>query len=379
MLTVLFSFGLVVWIVFLFDAVRGLRQLDSLEGEPNLENGPVLSVIVAARNEEKQIKASILSQLAQTYQQVEWILVNDRSTDLTGQMMDELKMEDPRVKVVQIHDLPEGWLGKNHALYTGAEFATGNWLLFTDADIKYEREAFAKALHYFERHRLDFLTAAPNLNAHGFWLKSFIAFFLMGFSYFKRPWMANFPKSKIGTGIGAFILVKKDAYDRFGTHKRVRMRPDDDLQLGMKMKKEGYKERIVSALTLMEVEWYGNLKEAFVGLEKNTFAGLNYRMSMVLFSVLGIFVGHILPFVTIFSADKTVALLSFGNILGSGILYMLIISKMSRYSPAFFFVLPLTALLFMYSILRASLLTFKRGGIVWRGTRYKLSELREKD
>jgi glycosyltransferase involved in cell wall biosynthesis len=377
MLTVLFSIGLVVWLIFLVDAGRGLRQLDTLEAEPALEEGSVLSVIVPARNEEKQIKASILSQLAQTYQQVEWILVNDRSADHTGQAMEELKKADPRVKVVHIQDLPEGWLGKNHALYTGAKLATGKWLLFTDADIKYEPEAFAKALHYFERHQLDFLTAAPNMSANGFWLRSFIAFFLMGFSYFKRPWMANVPKSKIGTGIGAFILVKKDAYDRFGTHERVRMRPDDDLQLGMNMKKEGYKERIVSALTLMEVEWYGSLQEAFVGLEKNTFAGLNYRMSMVLFSLIGIFVGHILPFMMIFSADKTVALLSFGNIVGSGILYWLIIRKMSRFSPAYFFILPLTALLFMYSIVRASFLTFKRGGIVWRGTTYKLSELRE--
>jgi glycosyltransferase involved in cell wall biosynthesis len=379
MLTVLFLLGLVVWAIFILDAARGLHKLDSLEEEPNLSKGPILSVIVAARDEEKQIKASILSQLKQTYQQVEWILVNDRSTDLTGQMMDELQMEDPRIKVVHIHDLPDGWLGKNHALYTGSKMAMGERLLFTDADIKYEPEAFAKALHYFEMHQLDFLTAAPNLKAHGFWLKSFIAFFLLGFSYFKRPWMANDPKSKIGTGIGAFILVKKEAYDRFGTHERVRMRPDDDLQLGMKMKKEGYKQRIVTALTLMEVEWYGSLKEAFVGLEKNTFAGLNYRISMVFFSLFGIFVGHILPFITIFSTNKSLALLSFGNIVGNGILYILIIRRMSLFSPAYFFVLPLTAFLFIFSILRASLLTFKRGGIVWRGTTYKLRELKEKE
>lgn len=379
MLTVLFSLGLVVWVVFLIDAIMGFRNLDSLEGEENLKDGPLLSVIVAARNEEKQIRASIQSQLKQTYGQVEWILVNDRSIDQTGKIMDELKKEDSRIKVIHIQALPEGWLGKNYALYTGSKMASGKWLLFTDADVKYEKDAFAKALHYFDRHKLDHLTAAPNLNAKGFWLRSFIAFFLMGFSYFKRPWMANNPKSKIGTGIGAFILVRKGAYDRFGTHERIKMRPDDDLQLGMKMKKEGYKQRIVTALTLIEVEWYGSLKEAFVGLEKNTFAGLNYRISMVFFSIVGIFVGHILPFLTIFSANKTLALISWGNILGSGILYVLIIRRMTLFSPAMFLVLPITAILFIYSIVRASLLTFKRGGIVWRGTTYKLAELREKD
>jgi len=379
MLTILFSLGILVWIVFLIDALIGFRQVDSLEKEEGLETGPMLSVIVAARNEEKQIKASILSQLQQTYRNVEWILVDDRSTDETGKLLDELMKEDPRVKVIHVKELPEGWLGKNHALYKGTLQASGKWLLFTDADVKYEKEAFAKALHYAERHQLDHLTAAPNLHANHFWLKTFVAFFLFGFSYFKRPWMANNPKSKIGTGIGAFNLVSKEAYESFGTHERLKMRPDDDLQLGMKMKKAGYKQRIVTALRLIEVEWYGSLKEAFIGLEKNTFAGLNYQVRMVFFSIFGVFVTNVLPFLTIFSANKTVAFLSLGNIVTSGILYVLIIKRMTVFSPVLFLVFPITALLFIYSIIRASLLTFKRGGIVWRGTTYRLSELKDHD
>lgn len=379
MLAVLFSMGILVWTVFLIDGFIGLRKIEALEAEKSLEDGPLLSVIVAARNEAGQIKSSILSQLEQTYKNVEWILVNDRSTDSTGLLMDELQQEDHRITVIHIEELPEGWLGKNNALYKGFLQASGRWLLFTDADVKFDKETFAKALHYFERHELDHLTAAPNLSANPFWLKSFIAFFMFGFSYFKRPWAANNPKSKVGTGIGAFNLVSKEAYQSFGTHERVKMRPDDDLQLGMKMKKEGYRQRIVTALELIEVEWYGSLREAFVGLEKNTFAGLHYRVSMVLFAIFGVFITNVLPFITIFSSDKTVALLSLGNILLSGIHYLLVIKKMTIFSPSMFLVLPVTALLFIYSIIRASLLTFKRGGIMWRGTIYKLSELREKE
>ncbi len=379
MLTLLFSLGILVWIIFLIDGIIGLRTIDPLEKEAGLEHGSLLSVVVAARNEEKQIAASILSQLEQTYKNVEWILVNDRSTDATGNIMDELTTKDPRIKVIHIEKLPEGWLGKNNALYTGARQASGRWLLFTDADIQFEKQAFAKALHYFERNDLDHLTAAPNLSANRFWLKTFVAFFMFGFSYFKRPWLANNPKSKIGTGIGAFNLVLKEAYESFGTHERIKMRPDDDLQLGMKMKKAGYQQSIVTALHLIEVEWYGSLKEAFIGLEKNTFAGLHYRISMVAFAILGVFITNVLPFVTIFSGNKTVALLSFGNIMLSGILYVVVIKKLTLFSPLMFLVLPITALLFIYSIIRASLLTFKRGGIVWRGTTYRLSELREKE
>jgi glycosyltransferase involved in cell wall biosynthesis len=379
MLTILFSLGILVWIIFLIDALIGFRQVDSLENEEGLETGPMLSVIVAARNEEKQIKASILSQLQQTYRNVEWILVDDRSTDETGKILDELMKEDPRVKVIHVKELPEGWLGKNYALYKGSLQASGKWILFTDADVKYEKEAFAKALHYAERHQLDHLTAAPNLHANHFWLKTFVAFFLFGFSYFKRPWMANNPKSKIGTGIGAFNLISKEAYESFGTHEKLKMRPDDDLQLGMKLKKAGYRQRIVTALRLIEVEWYGSLKEAFIGLEKNTFAGLNYQVSMVFFSIFGVFITNVLPFLTIFSENKTIALLSLGNIVTSGILYVLIIRRMTVFSPVLFLVFPITASLFIYSIIRASLLTFKRGGIVWRGTTYRLSELKDHD
>ncbi|PGY13924.1 glycosyltransferase family 2 protein [Bacillus sp. AFS031507] len=379
MLTILFSLGMLVWTIFLLDGLIGLRKIDPLEKEEGMELGPLLSVVVAARNEEKQIEASILSQLEQTYKNVEWILVNDRSTDMTGTIMEELTKIDPRLKVLHVNQLPEGWLGKNNALYTGALQASGKWLLFTDADVKFEKQAFAKALHYFERHKLDHLTAAPNLSANRFWLKSFVAFFLFGFSYFKRPWLANNPKSKIGTGIGAFILVLKKSYESFGTHEKIKMRPDDDLQLGMKMKKAGYRQRIVTALHLIEVEWYGNIKEALVGLEKNTFAGLHYRISMVIFAILGVFITNVLPFVMIFSGNTTVALLSFGNIVLCGILYVVVIKKLTLFSPMMFLVFPITALLFIYSIIRASLLTFKRGGIVWRGTTYRLSELREKD
>ena len=158
MLTILFSLGILVWTVFLIDGLIGLPKIDALEHVEGLENGPLLSVVVAARNEEKQISASILSQLEQTYRNVEWILINDRSTDATGTIIDELTKKDPRIKVIHIDNLPEGWLGKNHALYTGTLQATGKWLLFTDADIKFEKETFAKALDYFEINQLDHLT-----------------------------------------------------------------------------------------------------------------------------------------------------------------------------------------------------------------------------
>lgn len=333
MLLILLFLTLMIWIAATIDASIGFRRLDSLEKAEAADKGPNLSVIVAARNEEEHINQSIQTQLTQTYKNVEWILVNDRSEDATGKIMNNLEDSDTRVKVIHIESLPEGWLGKNYALYKGFKQASGTLILFTDADVMYEPEAFSKAVGYLIKHRLDHMTAAPNLSAKPFWLKSFVAFFLFGFSYYKRPWLANNPRSKTGIGIGAFNMMTRSAYEKIGTHEQIKMRPDDDLQLGMKVKEADLRQRIVTAMTLIEVEWYPSLKEALAGLEKNTFAGLHYRISMVLFSVFGVFVSQVIPFFTIFSENNTLALLSAANIIFLAILYTMVTKKMTRFSP----------------------------------------------
>nr|WP_174734222.1 glycosyltransferase family 2 protein [Mesobacillus harenae] len=379
MLVLLLSLTLIFWFAVTIDAAVGFRQLHRLEQEPGLSEGPLLSVVVAARNEENTINQSIKSQLGQTYGNIEWVLVNDRSTDQTGRLMDQLALMDKRVSAIQIDKLPPGWLGKNHALYKGAKKASGNLLLFTDADVVYKADAFGKAVHYFTRHKLDHMTAAPSLYAKSFWLKAFISFFLFGFSFYKRPWLANRTGTKNGIGIGAFNLLTHDAYKAVGTHAVLKMRPDDDLQLGLKIKQSGLRQRIVTALSLIEVEWYPNLNEALRGLEKNTFAGLHYRISMVVFAIFGVFTANVLPFFTVLSSDKLTSMLSIANIVILALLSTLITKKMTIFSPWLFVAFPLTALLFIFSIIRATFLTVIRGGIIWRGTKYKLSELRKND
>ncbi|WP_240390598.1 glycosyltransferase [Bacillus sp. Y1] len=372
----LLTISIVVWLLIFVDAKIGLKRIDRLENEPASQDGPLVSIIVAARNEEKGVKESLQSQFSQSYGHLEWFLVNDRSTDTTPIIMNEMQSAYKNVNVIHITTLPPGWLGKNHAMYVGAKQARGELLLFTDADVIFQKDAIAKAVHYFMEHELAHLTAAPNLRGQRLWLNSFIAFFMFGFSYFKRPWLANHPRSKVGIGIGAFNLVRKDAYEKLGTHEVIKMRPDDDLMLGKKMKEMGFRHRIVTALTLLEVEWYSTLKEALIGLEKNTFAGLHYRISMVMFAIFGVFVSQVLPFFTLFSFEPILIYLSIGNIFLLALIYSMIIKRMTTYSPWMFLLFPFTAMLFIYSIIRASFLTFKRGGIIWRGTKYRLKDLR---
>jgi glycosyltransferase involved in cell wall biosynthesis len=370
---------LIVWSVLATLVWRGLGKLSSLEGLPGTANGPLLSIIVPARNEEEAITDSILSQLKQDYERIEWILVNDRSTDRTRDKLERLAKMDKRIRVLHIDTLEKGWLGKNQALYKGYLISKGSLILFTDADVLYKDPSIlSRAVGVFQSQKLDHLTLAPNIKSKTFWLKSFVAFFLFGFSFYKRPWKANDPSSGIGVGIGAFNLITRAAYESIGTHEKIKHMPDDDLQLGIHIKKAGKSQGLLTALQSLEVEWYHSLKGAFQGLEKNTFAGLHYSILLVVFAMTGVFCSTVLPFLTIFTGGALIRTVSMSIILLIFITYFKVIKEMTNESPLLILSLPVTALLFIYSIARATFLTFRRGGIEWRGTIYPLKELREK-
>ncbi|MFC7783439.1 glycosyltransferase [Rossellomorea sp. GCM10028870] len=371
---------LIVWIFIGMAVWRGVSTISSIdELSHRTSNGPLLSVIVPARNEEETITDSILSQLQQDYQQIQWILVNDRSTDGTTERLEELAEMDRRISVVHIDSLEKGWLGKNQALYKGYQVSEGELILFTDADVIFnDPSILTKAVSLLRTQKLDHLTLAPHIKSQSFWLKSFVAFFLFGFSFYKRPWKANDPSSKVGMGIGAFNLITRSAYEEIGTHEEIKHMPDDDLQLGVQLKKHHKKQFFLIALNSLEVEWYRSLKEAFNGLEKNTFAGLHYSMLLVLFAMFGVFSSTVLPFFTIFSMEPAIRIVSMLILLLIGITYLKVIKQMTKESPLLFLALPFTAMLFIYYIGRATLLTYKRGGIEWRGTVYSFKELKRK-
>jgi cellulose synthase/poly-beta-1,6-N-acetylglucosamine synthase-like glycosyltransferase len=378
-LLILLSVVLVVWLVLSIDVWRGLGKVSSIEGLPITDERPLLSIIVPARNEEETITDSIVSQLGQDYERIEWILINDRSTDSTPRKFEALAEMDKRIRVLHIDTLEKGWLGKNQALYKGYRLSEGSLILFTDADVLFkDPSTLSRAVAVFQSQKLDHLTLAPGIQSQTFWLKSFVAFFLFGFSFYKRPWKANDPTSGTGMGIGAFNLITRSAYEEIGTHEKIKHMPDDDLQLGIHIKKRGKNQAFLTALQSLEVEWYHSLKEAFKGLEKNTFAGLHYSILLVFFAMTGVFCSTVLPFLTIFSGNPLIVMVSLFIIFLIFATYFKVIKKMTNESPILFMSLPVTGMLFIYSIARATFLTFKRGGIEWRGTIYPLKELRQK-
>jgi glycosyltransferase involved in cell wall biosynthesis len=155
-------------------------------------------VILAARDEERSVNESVSSMLAQDYSgMLEVIAVNDRSTDRTGEILDELVTRFPdRLRVSNVESLPEGWLGKTYALYIGASQTTGEWLLFTDADVIFSADCADRAVRYAIDNELDYLTLPPEIVYRSVLLRSSVAAFTLVFDMTQRPWLVSDPQAK---------------------------------------------------------------------------------------------------------------------------------------------------------------------------------------
>ena len=192
--------------------------------------------------------------------------MDDRSTDRTGAILEKLGTEYPEgMRVLRVEKLPEGWLGKTHTLALGAAEARGDWLLFTDADVRFAPDCFRHAIGYAAANGLDHLALAPEIVSEGERLGAFVVAFEMFFVVSQRPWRAKDPNAKEHVGIGAFNLVRRGAYDEAGTQRAIRMRPDDDMKLAKLLKKEGFGQDVASGAGLVSVEWRRTLRGRHAG------------------------------------------------------------------------------------------------------------------
>ncbi len=220
---------LVASVLFGLKLLIGNRQIGSLAATEPLvgDSLPKVSIIVAGRNEEQQVEGALRSLLLQDYTPLEIIAVNDRSTDATGEIMDRLAADEPRLRVIHVEELPAGWLGKNHALNIAAQQARGEFLLFTDADVVMHPTVVRRAVRHANENNVDHLAILPQITMPNWFLESFVVTFAVYFLSFLKPWKAKDPKSRYFVGIGAFNLLRADVYRAIGTHRAIAMRPDD--------------------------------------------------------------------------------------------------------------------------------------------------------
>lgn len=368
---------LALYVGIFLELARNGRRLTQLHRVPPLAPGdvPPVSIIIAARNEERAIEQALRSVLAQEGERVEVIVIDDRSDDSTGAILDRMAAVNPRLRVVHIAELPPGWLGKNHALWVGAQSAMGELLLFTDADVVMAPDTLRRAAALMVGERLDHLTVAPHVDMPGPLLRAFGVVFTLFFTLFTRPWKARDPRSRHHIGIGAFNMVRADAYRRMGTHRAIAMRPDDDIKLGKLVKKNGLVQDFAIGAELISVRWYGSVREAVYGLRKNGFAGVDYRLWMVVFATLVQVVFFIWPFVAVLATGGWTRGLYLAAI---GVLLLIYAGSAmaQKLSPWHGILFPLASMMFVVVIWNATIYALWNRGIEWRGTHYPLDELK---
>jgi len=336
---------------------------------------PKISILFAARHEEEKLPAALATLMEIDYPHLEVVAVDDRSSDATGQILDDFAALHPRLRVVHVVDLPPGWLGKPHALQKAYEAATGEWLVFTDADVRFKPDVLRRAIALAKRANLDHLSLLCDVEMVGFWEKALITFFVAIFHLATNPRPVGNQRSPFYVGIGAFQLVKRSAYEASGTHRRLAMEVIDDMKLGKLIKRAGFRSGVGISQDSVVVRWHAGIGNLTRGVTKNFFAGFGYNLGFVAVGISGLLLLNIAPFFGLIFGHGWIRILAaIGLVIAMGF-YGRAAASM-RVSPLYSLTFPLGALLLSYMLLRSTVVTLRQGGIVWRDTFYPLDELK---
>jgi glycosyltransferase involved in cell wall biosynthesis len=360
------------------EIILGTKKLRSLKNiEPlSQQEQPKVSVIIPACNEQDTIQPALRSMLSLEYKHLEIIVINDRSTDHTGEVLRKIQKDYPELQIIEITELPEGWLGKNHALHQGAMVAKGEYFLFTDADILFAKSTLSRAMSLMVNEQKDHLVLIFKNIAKGWLLNAMMLDAAGGLFFLFKPWKVSDSKSKHFIGAGAFNLVKKSVYQEIGGHDPIKMHPIDDVMLGKIIKKKGYRQECLSGYDFLQVHWYESPRKMINGLMKNIFALYNFRVTYALAAVLIICVMTILPVWGAFFAAG-LAQLFFAL---SALIRLASCTYGALYSGTTLGTIPfslLTPYINIYIILKGVLTTLGNKGIDWRGTHYPLDRLKK--
>jgi len=346
-------------------------------GDTNL---PSLTIVVPARNEAAEIEAALRSLLVLDYPQLEVIAINDRSTDATGEIMERIAAEAaarPRLRVIHVRELPPRWLGKTHAMWLGAQQASGEWILFTDADCVFRADTVRRAMFYAVKNSLDHLVLIPTIHMHTWGERMMISFPQIASSFVMRPWKVRDQEARDFIGAGAFNLIRRQAYESIGTFAALRLEIVDDLKLGETVKKARFRQDVVVGRDLVSLRWIQGAMGLVRNLEKNLFAFLQFRFSLVVAACLLLLFLNVWPFLGVMIAPGwargpfafAVAMIAARYYQGAATMGVPAITFLAN---------PISAILTGVAIVGSAAAAIRDGGVTWRGTKYSLEELRKK-
>ncbi len=342
-----------------------------------------VTIVVPARNEEQHVENAVGSLLRLDHPDYDVIAVNDRSQDRTGEILDRLAAQSGgRLRVIHIEALPSGWLGKTHAMWTAAQQAAGEWILFTDADVVFRPDAVRRAIHYADSAGADHVVLFPTQILKTVGERMMVAFFTVLFVFGHRPWKVADPKAKDHMGVGAFNLIRRSVYQAVGTYERLRLAVIDDMKLGQVVKEAGCRQRNVLGTRLITLRWATSAMGVVRNLTKNMFALMQYRWPRTLGAALLLGILNLGPFAGIWLAPGWAKLGWALAVFSIFCMYLGIYlatrkAPESTISPLHFFLHPVGTAMYIYLLLRSMGHALWNGGVVWRGTKYSLQELRD--
>jgi hypothetical protein len=336
---------------------------------------PRISLIFAARDEEEKLPAALATLAALDYPNLEIIAVDDRSRDSTGAILAEFARGHSRLRVLHVMELPTGWLGKPHALQKAYEASSGEWLLFTDADVRFAPDVLRRAARLVKARAVDHLTLFGDVEMHGFWETTLLTFFGMAFHLATDPYRVGKPHSRAYVGVGAFQMVKRAAYEAAGTHRRLAMEVVDDMKLGKIVKQARFRSCAGIAGDAVAVRWHAGAGNIVRGVTKNFFASAGYNLALVILSAAGLLLTNVAPFVAIFAEHGWIRIFA-AIAVAIAVGFHVGVNVVMRVSPLYALTHPVGAVIFCYMLLRSTVVTLWQGGITWRGTFYPLKELR---
>ncbi len=370
-----------IWLSRVVEAVRGVPTIADI-ASPEWDRKPDatanrLAIVVPACDEEDSIEQALRRLIALDYSNYQVIAVNDRSSDRTGAIMDTVAASSSgRLQVVHITDLPAGWLGKVHAMWSAARKTDSDWILFTDADVMFRPDCLRRAIAYAEAQKADHVVLLPKIIMKRAGEKMMVGFFQLLFVFGHRPWKVSDPKAKDHIGVGAFNLVRRSTYEAIGTYEALKFEVVDDMKLGKVIKNAGFRQRVVFGDDLTQIRWAEGARGVVNNLTKNFFAVMSFQAWRAVGGSIAMAMLNLLPFWGTFFAPGW-ARIPYAVTLASMFLLYAGIWRKVEISPWYFLLHPVSTLLFIYTMMRSMIVTLRNGGVEWRGTFYPLEELKK--
>jgi len=374
------------WLYRSVTALRGMASvLDLTERDQHnlpalpANEGPDVTVIIPARDEQDSIQATLESLLDSEGISAQIVAIDDRSEDRTGEIMDAAAAKSSQdtntLEVIHNRDLPPGWLGKPHALALGVARARAPWLLFTDGDVIFAPQALQLALRAAAKAGADHFVLMPTLTHEGLLAAGVQGSIQVLGQWAARMWKVDDPKAKDFFGVGGFNLLRADAVEAFGGVERLRMEIVEDVSLGWLVKKElRRKSMMVLGPGLAKIAWMRGPFGIVSLLEKNAFAGFRYSIATAVLATALLVVQAVVPLLALAAGPWGVA--------ASCTTYLSIAMsfyanrKLNGVSPFLSILYAPSVLILAWSFVRSTILTLKRGGVTWRGTLYPLDDLK---